>query len=380
MDFELGQRASVGWHALATQDVPELAIVIPTLNERANVSVLAQRLACALNGLSWEVIFVDDDSADGTIDEVRRLARHDARIRGIRRISRRGLAGAALEGMLSTSAEFIVVMDGDLQHDETRIAEMLSLLRESEADVVVASRYCEAGLEIHGLSRMRQFVSQLATRLAQKLLRADVSDPMSGFFMLRREVVDGVAQKLSPQGFKILLDVLASSPTALRIREIPFSFRPRLHGESKLDSAVALEYLGLLVSKVSGGFLSIRFLLFGLVGCSGIAINLAVLAVLLAQDVGFAEAQTVAILTAMTSNYSLNNALTYRDRRLRGWRFLTGLVSFAALCSLGVVAGVGVSTLLYQAGTSWWLAGIAGAAMGALWNYVASSAITWPVR
>jgi dolichol-phosphate mannosyltransferase len=379
MDLMLGQ-ASVGLGALATQNAPELAIVIPTLNERANISVLVQRLVRALNGISWEAIFVDDDSADGTIDEVRRIAGRDARIRGIRRISRRGLAGAALEGMLSTSAEFIAVMDGDLQHDETRIAEMLSLLRKGDADVVVASRYCEAGTEVSGLSQMRQFGSGLATRLAQALLKTKLSDPMSGFFMLRRDVVDRVAQKLSPQGFKILLDVLASSPNQLRTREIPFSFRPRLHGESKLDSAVALEYLGLLVSRASGGFLSIRFLMFGLVGCSGVVVNLAVLAVLLARHIGFAEAQTAAILTAMTSNYLLNNAFTYRDRRLHGWRFLTGLVSFALLCSLGVIAAVGVSTLLYQAGTSWWLAGIAGAAMGAVWNYVASTAITWPVR
>jgi dolichol-phosphate mannosyltransferase len=202
---------------------------------------------------------------------------------------------------------------------------------------------------------------------------------MSGFFMLRRDTIDGVAHKLSPQGFKILLDILASSPTSLRVREIASSFGPRLHGESKLDGAVVLEYLGLLVSKVSGGFLSTRFLMFGLVGSSGIVVNLSVLALLLARHVGFAEAQAAAMLTAMTSNYTLNNAFTYRDRRRHGWRFLTGLASFALLCSLGVVAGVGVSTLVYQAGTSWWLSGIAGAAMGAMWNYVASSAITWPL-
>jgi dolichol-phosphate mannosyltransferase len=248
------------------------------------ISVLVPRIARALNGISWEAIFVDDDSAAGTIEEVRRFAERDARIRGIRRISRRGLAGAALEGMLSVSAEIVVVMDGDLQHDETRIATMLSLLRRDDADVVVASRYCEVGLDVSGLSQMRGFGSWLATRLAQKLLRVNVSDPMSGFFMLRRHVVDRVAQKLSPQGFKILLDILASSPTRLRIRETPSSFRPRLYGEGKLDSVVVLEYFGLLISKASGGLLSIRFLLFGLVGSSGVVVNLAVLGDLLAPQ------------------------------------------------------------------------------------------------
>jgi dolichol-phosphate mannosyltransferase len=375
----LDRSSSVEFRTLLGPGVPELAIVIPTLNERANISILVERLARALNGIAWEVIFVDDDSVDGTIDEVRRLAIGDAKIRGIRRISRRGLAGAALEGVLSTSARFVVVMDGDLQHDETRIADMLFLLRKDKADVVVASRYCEAGQKVSGLSEIRQLGSRLATSLAVKLVKATLSDPMSGFFALRREVVDRIARELSPRGFKILLDILASSPNPLRVQEIPFSFGPRLHGESKLDSAVVLEYLGLLLSKASAGLLSIRFLMFALVGLSGVIVNLSVLALLLLWHVRFSEAQTVAVLGAMTSNYFLNNALTYRDRRLRGWRLFAGLISFAALCSLGVAAAVGVSTLLYQAGCSWWLAGIASAAMAALWNYAATASITWRV-
>lgn len=362
----------------STEDIVELAIVIPTLNERDNIALLANRLASALTGIAWEAIFVDDDSADGTSDAVLDLSRSDPRIRGIRRISRRGLSGASLEGMLSTSARYVAVMDADLQHDETRLAEMLAILQRGDADVVVASRYCEPGQE-DGLSKVRQYGSRLAIWMAQIVLKTNLSDPMSGFFMLRRDTVDRVAHKLSQQGFKILLDILASSPNSLQVQEIPSSLGPRLHGESKLDGAVVLEYLGLLVSKVSGGFLSTRFLMFGLVGSSGVVVNLGVLALLLARHVGFAEAQAVAMLTAMTSNYALNNAFTYRNRRRRGWRFLTGLASFALLCSLGVVAGVGVSTLVYQAGTPWWLAGIAGAAMGAMWNYVASSAITWPL-
>lgn len=361
----------------STQDAVELAIVIPTLNERDNVVLLANRLVNALTGIAWEAIFVDDDSADGTIEAIRGLSRCDHRIRAIRRVSRRGLSGASLEGMLSTFARYIAVMDADLQHDETRLVEMLALLQSGDADVVVASRHWETGKEV-GFSKVRQYGSWLATRMAQVLLKTNLSDPMSGFFMLRRDTIDGVAHKLSQQGFKILLDILASSPTSLRVREIPFLFRPRLYGESKLDSAIVFEYLGLLVSKASGGLLSIRFLMFGLVGSTGVVVNLGVLAILLTRHIGFAEAQTVAMLAAMTSNYLLNNALTYRDRRRRGWRLLTGLASFTSLCSLGVIAGVGVSTFLYQVNTPWWLAGLAGAAMGAMWNYVASSAITWP--
>jgi dolichol-phosphate mannosyltransferase len=380
MDLVLDQGASSGFGVADGQNAPELAIVIPTFNERANVPVLVQRLIQALDGLSWEAIFVDDDSADGTIDEVRRIGRDDTRIRGIRRIARRGLAGASVEGMLSTSADFIAVMDGDLQHDETQIGEMLAKLRQGEADVVVASRYLDRGSASSGLSDWRERGSRFASRLAQLVLGRSVSDPLSGFFMLRREVIERVAPQLSQQGFKILLDVLASSPPSLVVREVPLLFQARLHGESKLDSAVALEYLGLLVAKSTGGLVSIRFLMFALVGGSGVLVNLGMLGLLLSRHVGFATAQAVAMLTAMISNYALNNALTYRDRRRHGSQFLTGLASFIALCSLGVVAGVGVSTLLYQANTPWWLAGLAGAAMGAMWNYVASSAITWPRR
>jgi dolichol-phosphate mannosyltransferase len=305
LDPIVGEQGLVGKPAVATENVRELAVVIPTLNERENIAILVRRLACALEGISWEAIFVDDDSADGTMDEVRRLGRLDPRIRGIRRISRRGLAGAALEGMLSTSAEFITVMDGDLQHDETQITAMLSLLRNGEADVVVASRYLKIGDEILGLSKFRQRGSRLATRLAQLILRRPLSDPMSGFFTLRSDVVERVASKLSQQGFKILLDLIASSDASIVVREVPSAFRQRLYGESKLDTAVVLEYGSLLLSKGSAGLLSIRLLMFGFVGCSGLLVNLALLATLLKGGIGFAEAQSIAMVGAMTSNYTL---------------------------------------------------------------------------
>ncbi len=360
---------------------PEITIVIPTLNERDNVPVLVERLSVALEGVAWEAIFVDDDSKDGTIAAVHVLARRTPRIRGIRRIHRRGLAGASLEGMLASAAPYVALIDADLQHDETRLREMLDILRRGEADVVVASRYVDT-VETGGLSGVRHKGSRLATWLAQNLLKAPLSDPMSGFFAIRRDVVDQVAPRLSDQGFKILLDILASSPEQLRIKEIPYVFKPRLHGESKLDAAVVIEYLGLVVAKLSGDLVSIRFLMFALVGASGIVVNLVVLWLALAAGAGFAAAQTIAMIAAMASNYTLNNALTYRDRRRKGWRFVSGLLMFAALCSVGVIGGVGVSSFIYDQGHGlvWWLAGLAGAAVGTLWNYVTSTAITWRSR
>ena len=362
------------------QAVPvEITVVIPTLNERDNVPILAARLATALDGVAWEAIFVDDDSTDGTMDAVRALAAASPRIRGIRRVHRRGLAGASLEGMLASSAPYVAVIDADLQHDETRLREMLDILRSGDVDVVVASRYVDTD-ETSGLSQMRHAGSRSATWVAQRLLKAPLTDPMSGFFALRREVVDGLAPRLSSQGFKILLDILASAPEPLRVREVAYVFKPRLHGESKLDAAIVLEYLGLIVAKLTGDLVSVRFLFFGLVGASGLVVNLVALYLLLDQGVSFSVAQTAAMLTAMASNYTLNNALTYRDRRRRGWRFLTGLLMFTALCSVGLVAGVGVSTFIYRADSGWWLAGLAGAAVGIMWNYITSTAITWRAR
>jgi dolichol-phosphate mannosyltransferase len=362
----------------AAWGAPELTVVIPTLNERENVPVLAAQLGEVLKGIAWEAIFVDDDSTDGTMDIIRHLSEGSPHIRGIRRVHRRGLAGALLEGMLASSAQFVAVIDADMQHDEQCLIDMLRILRAGEAEVVVGSRYLD-GPGQSGLSRTRHFGSRLATRLSKPILRSALTDPMSGFFMIRREAIEKVAPALSHQGFKILLDILASSRTPLRVSEVPYEFRERLHGESKLDATVVLEYLGLIVAKLSRDLVSIRFLMFGTVGASGIVINLVVLALLLGQNVAFSVAQTAAMLTAMTSNYTLNNLLTYRDRRRRGWRFFTGLAVFAALCSVGLAAGVGVSTFIY-AGESWWIAGLAGALVGTMWNYITNTMITWRIH
>ncbi|WFR99146.1 glycosyltransferase [Rhizobium tumorigenes] len=359
---------------------PELSIVIPTLNERESVAILVDRLRATLAGIDWEVIFVDDDSSDDTIGQVRALSVNDRRIRGLRRVGRRGLAGACIEGILSSSAPVVAVMDADLQHDETRLAEMFNVLRTGKADLVVASRYIQADGASDGLSRIRHAGSRLAVGMAQSLLGVRLSDPMSGFFMIRREFVEAVAPRLSNQGFKILLDIVASSPKQMRIEEVSYAFSPRLHGISKLDASVVFEYLGLLISKASGDFISARFLAFCLVGSTGLVVNLAFLRILLGTGLDFPTAQTAAMLITMIVNYTLNNALTYRDRRRHGWRFVTGLGMFAALCSFGVFAGVGVSTAFYNSEPRWWLAGLAGAAIGAAWNYFTNSAITWRKR
>lgn len=358
---------------------PELTVVVPTLNERDNIAPLIERFNAALAGAAWEAVFVDDDSRDGTLDQIRAAARRQSNIRLIRRVHRRGLAGAAIEGMLSSTAPYVALIDADLQHDETKLPQMLEILRSGTADIVIASRFLDAAPP-EGLSAMRHAGSKLAIALVGWLTRVRLSDPMSGFFMVRAEIVDRAAPRLSTQGFKILLDLLASSPVPVAVREIPFVFGKRMHGESKLDALIVLEYLSLLCAKASGDVVSARFLMFCLVGATGVVVNLSVLGALLGTGLGFAAAQTFAILGSMGSNYLLNNWSTYRDRRRRGWRLWTGMALFVMLCSVGVFAGVSISTYVYGSGPRWWLAGLAGAAVAACWNYVTNSAITWRRR
>lgn len=379
MSGDDGERQDEAVGAALQVGHPEVAVVLPTYNERDNLEEVIRRVGVALAGVAWEVVVVDDDSPDETWKLAHEIAERDPRVRCIRRIGRRGLAGACIEGMLSATAPVVAVMDADLQHDETLLPRMLARLKAGEADIVVASRFLE-GSATDGLTAQRRAASGIANGLARIALGAKLSDPMSGFFMLPRARVEAIAHRLSPQGFKILLDIIVSSRPRHRIAELPFVFRERVAGESKLDSVVAFEFLGLVLSKLVGGFVGVRFVLFGIVGMSGVVVHLATLRSMLALDLSFDAAQTVATVTAMTTNFFLNNQLTYRDRRLGGWKALRGLLSFYLVCSVGVVANVGVAGVVHGYDQVWWVAGIAGAVVGAVWNYVASAAVTWRVR
>ena len=356
---------------------PELTVIAPTFNERDNVGPLVDKLAATLQGVRWEVIFVDDDSPDGTADRAREIARLDSRVRCVQRLGRRGLTSACAEAMLASSSPYVAIIDADLQHDETLLPRMLELLRKGDTDVVIGSRYTERNLS-EGFSPVRQAMSFIATRLAQTILRASLSDPVSGFFMAKREVFEGSIRNLSGIGNKILVDVFASSKRPLRFKELAYQFKPRLHGESKLDTLTVWEYVVLLADKMFGRFVPIRFLLFSLVGGSGVAVHLATLKlVLTATSFGFPFAQALATLVAAISNFFLNNWLTYRDRRLHGWSVLTGLISFLLVCSVGAVVNVAFAEQVFQVTKIWWLAGIAGAAVSSILNYSATALFTW---
>ncbi len=359
----------------------DLTIVVPTLNERENLEPLLALVTAVLGDVSWEVIFVDDDSSDGTADHARVLARRNARVRCLHRIGRRGLATACIEGVLASASPYVAIMDGDLQHDEQLLPHMLDVLRSEPVDLVVGSRYVAGGEVGEGLSGTRARVSGFATWLARFICKAEIADPMSGFFMLRREVFERAVGSLSQQGFKILLDLMASSPQPLRVRELPYKFRKRRYGESKLDVLVAWEYGMLLTDKLIGHIVPVRFALFALIGGLGLFVHMAVLwSGLTLAALSFVAAQTAAAIVAMTSNFFLNNLFTYRDQQLRGWQLVRGLLSFYLICSIGAVANVGIATYVFSTDQTWWVAGIAGVVVGSVWNYAVSSVFTWKKR
>ena len=358
-------------------DVPVLTVVVPTFNEAANVPVLVERIALALRGLPWELVFVDDNSPDDTSAVAKNLGQRDARVRCIRRVGRRGLAGAFIEGALSSQAQFVAVMDADLQHDENLLPQMLELLMQQSADLVIGSRYAVGG-DASGFSATRRSISRIATQWARRLTRTSVKDPMSGFFMMRRDLVDQLAPALSNEGFKILFDILVTARGVnLKIVELPYGFRARKSGESKFDVRNAVDFASLILAKLTGNTVPLRFLSFLLVGGSGVAVQLACLWQGLAVGLSFASAEAAATLVAMTSNFLLNNLLTYRDQRVAGWHLIPALLTFYAVCSIGALSNVGVSSWLYTQHPVWWLAGIAGSLVGAVWNYAGSSVFVW---
>jgi dolichol-phosphate mannosyltransferase len=373
----LRQESAIGAAEPAARAAPlELGVVIPTFKEAPNIRPLLAKLEAALEGVVWQAIFVDDDSPDGTAAVVKAVAATDPRVICLHRIGRRGLAGAVIEGAMASAAPFVAVIDGDLQHDETLLPQMLRALQENRADIVVGSRYLAVGgADASALGARREAGSRLANWLGKRVLRAAVTDPMSGFFMLRREMIEEVAPTLATAGFKVLFDILASQKTAPRYLELPYEFRARIAGDSKLDNGVVVQYLGLLIAKLSRDVISPRFIMFALVGATGVGVHLLILRSLL--HFGFSAAQLTAALGAMTSNYLLNNAVTYRDRRKRGFGLLVGYFKFVLLCSVPLAANVAVGTLVYERGPAWWVAGIAGAIVAAVWNYVTTARAVW---
>ena len=364
-----------------TRDAPlELTVVIPTLNEAGNVQPLLEKLGVALAGIEWEAIFVDDGSTDGTPDLLTSIAQNDRRVRMVRRIGRRGLSSAVVEGALASTTPIIAVIDADLQHDERILPDLYKAIANDGNELAIGTRYAGNG-STGEWDDKRLRISRFATALASPIMKTRLSDPMSGFFAVRRDVLLEAAPGLSNVGYKILLDLVASSPRPLKLAEVGDTFGTRQSGESKLDEMVALEYLELLLDKTIGRFVPVKLVQFGAIGVLGVGVHLALLYLTLnVLGAAFAAAQATAVVGAMTFNFALNNRFTYRDQQLKGLAWVGGLLSFYLVCSIGAIGNVGIGSLVYEQFHGWWMAGIAGAIVGSVWNYVASGWLTWTKR
>jgi dolichol-phosphate mannosyltransferase len=369
----------------------QLAVILPTFNERKNIAPMVARIDAALQGIAWEAVFVDDNSPDGTADEARRIAREDPRIRVIERIGRRGLASAAIEGMCATAAPIVAVMDADGQHDPVLLPQMYAAVTSGDFDLAYASRFAEgASTEAWGRPD-RVKASGLANELARRVTGVDLTDPMSGYFMLKGDTLRADAHRLSGVGFKILLDILATVDAPLRVKEFPLDFAARTEGESKLDRTVVFEFLVGLYDKWLGRIIPTRFALFGTVGAMGVFVQMGMLYLLLRVLLGerfvyghwsgettFNVANTMAALVAMSFNFVLNNELTYSDKRLRGFGPIArGWLKFGLTCSLGLLTNIGSAAALKGMGFHDFVAAITGIVLGSVWNFALSSKFVW---
>ena len=357
---------------------PELTVVVPTYNEVNNVGILLEKISTVLEGENWEIIFVDDDSPDGTSQRVRDLGKNNPRVRLIHRIGRIGLSSACIEGLLASTAPYAAIIDADLQHDERLLKNMLVRMREGALDLIVASRNKAEG-SFGEMPAARVKISQFATQLTNWVIKVPLSDPMSGNFMVTRKLIDDVTPRLYGQGFKLLLDFIANSQQPLNIEELPYQMRARHKGESKLGLQVVVEYLLFLASNMFNRVIPYRFLKFCLIGTTGVAVHMFVLWIFhRIFNIDFLSSQVIAVYTAMTSNYFLNNRFTFSDNTRKGKYLWTGLASFVLICSAGAFIGVVLGEFLHSNSVTWWGAGIATTIAAAVWNFSVSSIFTWP--
>jgi len=364
----------------STNTTPQLSLVVPTFNEAGNVALLVEKLENVLSDIAWDITFVDDNSPDGTAEIVKELGTKKSNVHCIKRIGRRGLSSACVEGISSATAPIVAVMDADLQHDETVLPEMFEKVTGGK-DLVLASRFYGGQTAEQGLTKFREMGSNVANWIANLITGTKISDPMTGFFMLKRDKFDAVAPNLSSEGFKILLDIIATArnmKTPLDIGEVGFTFRARYDGESKMSALVAIQFFGLALSKMTGGLLPVSFLLFAAVGAFGVLVHMAALTAASGWfGFNFTNSQLFATIVAMTSNFHLNNMLTYADRQLRGAKYWRGLASFYAVCAIPAIANVSVAAFIFETNSLFYVAAIAGIVISMVFNYAMTRIFTW---
>ncbi len=357
-----------------------ISIILPTYNERQNLPILVERLEKVLVGRDFEVLVMDDNSPDETWLLARELSETRPWLRSIRRLANRGLSPAVIDGFKAAEGDILLVMDADLQHDENVIPKFIEAF-ENGAELVVGSRKVDGG-GVENWSMVRRFVSWTATQMAHLVLPRTVTDPMSGFFAVRREFFQNISEEINPKGFKILLEIAARAKGRV-IREVGFTFRGRIYGESKLSAKVMTQYLQALYELSFGKFIPLRFVKYGIVGASGVVVNLGGLK--LGKELfalSSSQATAFGIEISVITNFVLNNSWTFRDAKLSGVRGLAlGLASFHVVCLAGALINFAIATYLRNKGLSNdYFADLFGIVVATIWNYIVNTRATWRTR
>ena len=358
-----------------------ISVIIPTYNEYKNLPKLLDQLLNLETIFEKEIIIVDDNSSDGTQNLARSYSQNDRRIRLISRLGRSGLSSAIKEGCLCASGDLIVIMDADGQHEPNSIINGLEKFNNKNIDIIIGSRFLEESI-IKGLSSKRESGSSIANFLARITLHSGykkLTDYMTGFILLKRNSCIKYIEKIDVNGFKFLYELLSLSKGKLKVIEIPLVFGFREFGKSKLDLAVIWDFLISLIHNFFGRIIPRRAFSFALVGLIGVFVQMFAIYFLLAvTDFDFEKILPVGVILAATSNYIINNILTFRSNKLSGKNFYFGLFKFLLVASLPIIANIGVANLFYnQLSTNTFFAQIAGILVVFIWNYAASSRVVW---
>ena len=358
-----------------------ISIVIPTFNEVENIIPLLKNLTALVNDFEYEIIIVDDDSPDGTSDAVNKYMKFNKRIKLITRIGRSGLSSAIKEGLIFAQGKYLLVLDGDGQHHPSFILNMLREIKKNESDVVIGSRFLNDS-KVEGLSNKRSLGSKIANKLARISLHRNyskITDYLSGCFCLEKEMTKKFIRKIEINGFKFLYELLSLSKGKLAVNEVPLIFKERRFGNSKLDIAIVWDFLISIIHNLTLRILPRRAISFGMVGISGVFVQLFVTSCLVEIFlVDFYNALPFAVIIAATSNFLINNQVTFRSDRLKNSALLIGLLKFLIVASLPVIANVGITTAFYKyISADTFVAQIAGIAIVYAWNYLASSSFVW---
>ena len=360
-----------------------ISIILPTLNEVDNISSIIKKIINLSGNFLIEIIVVDDASTDGTTSLVKKLSQEDNRIRLINRYGRNGLSSAIKEGTLSASGDVIAVMDTDGQHQVESLYEAIEELLVTDKDLIIGSRFLNSSL-INGLSDKRKKGSLVANSLAKFSLSREYSkltDIMSGFIVFKSQTVLKLVERIDVNGFKFLYELLSVSKGTLECNEIPLNFMPRKFGESKLDIAIVWDFLVSLIHSLSKRLIPRKAISFAFVGITGVLVQFLIsYSFMWLLGFSFQNVLPIAVVLAATSNYLVNNWLTFRVNRLRNKALFVGLLKFLLVSSLPIIANVGLASSFYNLiSPNTFFSQLAGIIVVFIWNYEASSKLAWKI-